>query len=110
MPIKTVTMTNLRLDDGDVIEYTSLQVAEGDLRPKGLQIMVVGLNSDGVEVNLGWLMRFTNLCEVIPFQDDDSLGWMVFVSVAYACLYYFCGSRFLLTLRSSHPAAIPLFI
>jgi len=110
VPIKTVTMTNLRLDDGDVIEYTSLQVAEGDLRPKGLQIMVVGLNSDGVEVNLAWIMQFTNLCEVIPFQDDDSLGWMVFVSVAYACLYYFCGSCILLTLRSSHPAAIPLFI
>jgi len=67
------------LNDGGVLEYTS-ETAAGTRIPTAMSATVFATNSQGTELKLQWFVRFSNLCETIPFQDGDSLGWLVFVS------------------------------
>jgi len=67
------------LSDGGVLEYTS-ETAAGTRIPVALSATVFATNSQGKDIQLQWLVRFSNLCETIPFKDGDSLGWLVFVS------------------------------
>lgn len=80
--------SDLNLRDGDVISFTSLTQTEPSRFAGGFQAHVIALNENGDELNLSWIVRYTNECEVLPFTEGDSLGWMVFVSW-YCFIYYF---------------------
>jgi hypothetical protein len=67
------------LQDGDVLQYTS-ETASGTEIPAAMAAFVFAENSQGTALQLEWFIDFSNLCETIPFQNDDSLGWLVFVS------------------------------
>ena len=65
------------LGDGGVLEYTS-ETAAGTETPGGMLATIFANNAQGTEIQLEWFVRFSNKCETIPFQDGNSLGWLVF--------------------------------
>ena len=71
------------LGDGAMIEYSSAKILPGSVNPEALLAIIYARNAYGEEISLQWIVRFSNLCEVLPFKDGDNLGWMVFVSVFF---------------------------
>ena len=87
VPIKVEARSNLALGDGDVIGFSSLTAVEPAVISGGLQATLDAINSDLEEIKLEWIVRFSNLCEVYPFQYGDNLGWMeIVMSVSYSHL------------------------
>ena len=74
--IKQITALNL-VDDA-IITYQSATTL-GELTG-GVQGTFVGLNAAGQTFTLEFLVRFSNTCEILPFDVGDSLGFLVFVS------------------------------
>mmetsp|Transcript_12580 Transcript_12580/g.23589 ORF Transcript_12580/g.23589 Transcript_12580/m.23589 type:complete len:416 (+) Transcript_12580:422-1669(+) len=69
--------------DGGVLEFTSA-AASGMEMPTALIAFVFAENADGDDIQLEWLIRFSTLCDVVPFQVGDSLGWLRFSGVTNA--------------------------
>jgi hypothetical protein len=65
--------------DGGALEFTS-EAASGMEMPSALIAFIFAENADGDDIQLEWLIRFSTLCDVAPFQVGDSLGWLKFVS------------------------------
>lgn len=78
-PIKVKARSNLALGDGDVIAFSSLTAVEPTVISGGLQATLDAIDSNLEQIKLEWIVRFSNLCEVYPFQDGDNLGWMEIV-------------------------------
>jgi hypothetical protein len=79
IPVKVKTESDINLKDGDLISFSSITSAEPNTFAGGLQATVDGLNSANESIVLEWIVRFSNLCEVYPFSNGDSLGWMKFL-------------------------------
>lgn len=77
IPIKVDGRSNLELFSESVILFSSITASQENVTSGGLQASVVGFNADNQRIQLNWIVRYTNLCEVLPFSADDSLGWMV---------------------------------
>lgn len=79
--------------DGGVLEFTS-EAASGMEMPSALIAFVFAENKDGDDIQLEWLIRFSTLCDVVPFQVGDSLGWMTFVSCMICSIVLYCNVLF----------------
>jgi len=72
---------DLNLTDGEELSYTSIVATELDVVPGGLIVRLVGDNRLGEEVELKWIVQYSNNCSEFPFSPGNSLGWTVFVSI-----------------------------
>ena len=85
IPIKVEGKSNTTLSNETHIAFSSLTAAKKNVTAGGLQVSVIGLNADDEKINLKWIVRYSNLCDILPYSQEDSLGWMVFVAdVSYA--------------------------
>jgi hypothetical protein len=78
-PIKVKEESMITLKDGDEISFSSITGAQPSVVSGGLQVHMDGLNSADEKIVLEWIVRYSNLCEVYPYSDGNSLGWMEFV-------------------------------
>lgn len=78
IPIKVDGRSNLELFNESSISFSSITASQENAISGGLQASVVGFNANNQRIQLNWIVRYTNLCEVLPFSANDSLGWMVF--------------------------------
>ena len=79
-PMKSDSSANVTLVQGDSITFSSLTAVDPSEYSGGFQVSLLGINSDLESIVLEWLVRYSNLCETIPYSLGDSIGWMVYVS------------------------------
>lgn len=84
--IKNIQQTNTTLVNGDSITFESLSTV--GVITGGFQGEFRAVNAAGQSFTLEFLVRFSNLCEVLPFSVGDSLGYLEFVS-----FYFFSSNR-----------------
>jgi hypothetical protein len=65
--------------DGEILTFDSQFLIDDSEIPRGFIVFLFAKNVDGIQIELQWMVRYSNLCEIPPFEDGDSLGWMVFV-------------------------------
>jgi len=84
--IKQTFLPGVILLDGDTLSYdsiingNSLESTPSQDIPGGLQIVLKGVNTDGMEVTNSFILTYTNRCDVVPFSEGDSIGWLTVVS------------------------------
>ena len=82
--IKQFFRGDLDLQDGDTFEYTSVTAGSGPVGPDdipgAMQMALTGLNAQGDEVTSQWIVTFTNNCDVLPFEEGNSMSWATMVS------------------------------
>ena len=82
--IKQFFRGDLDLQDGDTFEYKSVtagsQSVSPDEYPGAMQMALTGLNAQGDEITSQWIVTFTNNCDVLPFEEGDSMSWATMVS------------------------------
>ena len=87
--IKNLKLENTELFNGNEITFASA-TASGDTRTGGIQATFRAINASGQAFTLEVIVRFSNLCETLPFEVGSSLGYLVFVScVVLTSLYFF---------------------
>lgn len=79
-PLKSESTLDTNLKDGDLIEFASVVASDQSIIPGGFQVSLLGENSAQQQIVLKWLVRYSNICEEIPFSFGNSIGWMVYVS------------------------------
>ena len=80
LPLEVETSKSMiTLKDGDEISFSSITGVQPSVISGGLQARMDGLNSADEKIVLEWIVRYSNLCEVYPYSDGNSLGWMEFV-------------------------------
>lgn len=84
-PLKSEASSNVDLKDGDKVTFASITAAQESFSG-GIQVSLFGVNSAMEQVVLEWLVRYSNLCETVPYSIGDSIGWMVYVSQDIECL------------------------
>lgn len=85
--------------DGDIIRFESITESKPNVITSGISIHLNARNADGEDVTLDVIIRYDNTCKSEPFQEGESLGWLVFVSSAsFVRYYYFCGPLPILSL------------
>jgi hypothetical protein len=67
--------------DGDNILFKSKQSTT--LTPSSIGMLMHGVRLDGVHVTFSFAVEYSNVYDVLPFQQDYSIGWLQFVSVKY---------------------------
>ena len=81
--IKQFFRGDLDLQDGDTFEYTSVTAGSGPVGPDdipgAMQMALTGLNAQGDEVTSQWIVTFTNNCDVLPFEEGNSMSWAIMV-------------------------------
>lgn len=80
IPIKVDGQSNLRLFNESKISFSSITAAQENVTSGGMQATVVGLNAERQRIQLNWIVRYSNRCEILPYEQGDSLGWMVFLT------------------------------
>ena len=78
---KFLSRTNTRLQDGDLVEYESVTSVDSSVITGGVQGSFTATNQANQTFTLDFLVRFSNLCEILPFNTGDRLGYFVFVSI-----------------------------
>ena len=79
-PIKVNNRDDINLKNGDVITFNSLTTVQPEEISGGLQASVNAINMNLETIRLEWLVRYSNICEKLPYDFGNSLGWMVYVS------------------------------
>lgn len=84
--IKQMFLPGVSFLDGETIFYESIikdtpasTIADEDL-PGGLQIVLKGVNLAGNPITNSFILTYSNLCDVVPFFEGNSIGWVVIVS------------------------------
>ena len=90
---KGIVRTELNLQDGDAISFNSESVVNPSFISGGLQAELRGINAQGEEIILFFIVRFTNKCGEPPFEREDSFGWMKFVRNFRSCVFYPSGIK-----------------
>lgn len=82
--IKQFFRGDLDLQDGDTFEYISTTAGSQPVSPEeypgAMQMALTGLNAQGDEITSQWIVTFTNNCDVLPFEEGDSMSWATMVS------------------------------
>ncbi len=82
--IKQFFRGDLDLQDGDTFEYTSVTAGSGPVGPDdipgAMQMALTGINAQGDEVTSQWIVTFTNNCDVLAFEEGNSMSWATMVS------------------------------
>ena len=78
LPIKGLESFNVSLVDGEVITFQS-QSTLGEITG-GLQGEIRAVNAAGQAFSQKFIIRLSNICEILPFNEGDSLGFLQFVS------------------------------
>lgn len=87
-PLKSESTSDTNLKDGDLIEFSSVVASDQSIIPGGFQVSMLGENSAQQQIVLKWLVRYSNICEEIPFSSGNSIGWMVYVSQSQSIVYF----------------------
>lgn len=86
--LKTESKSNLNLNDGEEISYTSFTSMAGlevEDYPFFLFVIVFAENGNGEEIQLETLVKFSGTCALEVFGNGDTIGWLKFVS--NVCMY-----------------------
>ena len=78
-PIKVEAENNIALKDGNKISFESITTDFSDEISGGLQAHVNAINKENQTIELSWIIRYSNMCGVLPFSPGDFLGWMTFL-------------------------------
>ncbi len=65
--------------DGEILTFDSHYLIDESEMPRGFIIFLFAKNMDGIQIELQAMVRYSNLCDIPPFQEGDSLGWIVFL-------------------------------
>ena len=57
--------------------------------PGGLQVDVKGKNQLGRDITNGFILKYTNRCDVVLFTPGYSIGWLNFVSLFFFLYFSF---------------------
>ena len=57
-----------------------MTAARENITSGGIQASVTAINANDERIQLNWIVSYSNLCEVLPFFQGNSLGWMEFVT------------------------------
>jgi len=79
-PIKIDSQSNLTLTQDSKIVFSSLTAAQSNVTSGGLQATVVGINAEEQKVQLNWLVKYSNICNLLPYSSGDAMGWMSLMS------------------------------
>lgn len=79
-PIKVNNRDNINLTDGDIITFNSITAVQPEEISGGLQASVNAINMNLEPIRLEWLVRYSNICEKLPYEFGNSVGWMVYES------------------------------
>jgi hypothetical protein len=88
LPLKSESAKNVSLMDGDLITFSSLTAVDPSQYSGGFQVSLLAVNSVLQDIVLEWLVRYSNLCEKIPYSIGDSIGWMVNVSQEFLSNFF----------------------
>ena len=77
---KSMTWSDASFTDGHVIEFDSVTMNNTSFISWGLSVIVEGLNANDDQVMMEWIVSNSNLCDIEPYKNGDSLGWFIFVS------------------------------
>jgi len=89
LSVKSQAKTGLNLTSGDVISFSSFTAVQSDFLSGGFQATLGGLNSASQRIQLNWIVRYSNLCSLRPWEVEDSHGWLVYVSSTTTLLSLF---------------------
>jgi len=78
VPLKPLILINKNFTDGDIVTFESITVGDENIISGGFQVTAIGINSESEQVELNWIVSYSNLCNVSPYQNGNSIGWMVF--------------------------------
>ncbi len=85
-PAKVLTITNsIDLSEGSSVSFASTILTQ---IPGGMQVAFDAINAAGQDFTLNVFVRFTNICEALPFTTNDIFGYLQFVSFIYHILKY----------------------
>jgi len=86
MTVMRQTFSTVDLVDGEPFSYLSFNSSDPsydpiDDIPGGLQVDVKGKNKLGRDITNGFILKYTNRCDVVPFTPGDSIGWLNFTEL-----------------------------
>ena len=79
--IKVLNKFDTRLEDGDIVKYTSVTSSNTTVITGGLSGTFRAINQANHSFTLEFILKFSNRCEILPFNISDRLGYFVFVSL-----------------------------
>jgi hypothetical protein len=88
IPVKVDGQSNVTLSNESAIVFSSLTAAKQNVTSGGLQATLIALNTDQQRIELNWIVKYSNLCENLPYSVESSLGWMVFMANVSFTLYF----------------------
>jgi hypothetical protein len=81
IPVKVDGQSNnITLFSESTVIFSSFTAAQQNATAGGLKASMIGLNADQQRIQLNWIVKYSNLCDMIPYSLEDSLGWMIFVA------------------------------
>lgn len=86
MTVMRQTFATVDLSDGDTVYYESFNSSDPSYDPVadipgGLQVDIKGKNSLGRDITNGFILKYTNRCDVVPFSVGDSIAWLNFTEI-----------------------------
>ena len=67
--------------DGGTFTYTSIIATQPSVIPRGLQLVITGLNSNEESTIQTYIITYTNDCGIFPvLTEGQRAGWTIFVS------------------------------
>lgn len=79
--IKVLNQFNTRIEDGDEVEYESVTAIDSEVITGGISASFTAINQANQTFELSFLLRFSNLCEILPFSVGDRLGYLAFTEI-----------------------------
>jgi len=70
-PVKIESEGDLSLEDGRRLALTSETAVDTSLVTGGIKATASAVNAAGHGIKLNWFIRYSNLCEVKPFESGD---------------------------------------
>ena len=89
-------------DNGESIRFSSITASNPSLNehqlPHGIQMIFSDLNAINQQIEMNWVIMFTDDCDVYPvLQEGQTHGWTVFVCIYFSLTRTCCLSDLLQT-------------
>lgn len=84
---KSEAAQDLSLTTGDVVEFRSETSVNSAFYSGGFQAIFDAKNELGQSIRFTWILVFSNICEVDPFETGQSIGWLS-ISVRFCSIFH----------------------